>query len=78
MNRPPGEPLTPPLAQEVCQRTGSNAVIAGSISSLGSKYLVGLSATDCSSGDAIANEQASAPSKEDVVPALGKAATYDP
>jgi eukaryotic-like serine/threonine-protein kinase len=44
MGHSPEERLTPELAQEICQRSGSKAVIAGSIASLGSEYVVGLNA----------------------------------
>ena len=74
MNLAPGGALTPAIAQEVCQRTGSDAVVKGSIASLGEKYLLALSAMSCASGDAIADEQAQASKKEDVVAALGQVA----
>src|SRR6516164_8310808 len=40
MGRPSNERLTSQLAHEVCQRTGSAAFMKGSISSLGSEYIV--------------------------------------
>ncbi len=67
--------LTPQLAREVCQRTGSMAYIAGSIGSLGSEYVVGLKAVDCQNGDLLAQEQVTAPAKEKVLDALGGAAS---
>ena len=67
--------LTRVLAREVCQRTASAATIEGSISSLGSQYVVGLKAVNCGSGDVLANEQATASGKEQVLKALGEAAT---
>src|SRR5262249_27117782 len=75
MGKSSGERLTEDSARELCQRTGSKAMIAGSISGLGSQYLVGLNAVSCSTGDALAKEQVQATSKEDVVRALGKAAS---
>ena len=75
MTRPPDIPLTPDLAREVCQRAGSKAYIAGSIASLGSEYVLGLNAVNCESGEPLAQEQASAASKERVLDALGKAAS---
>jgi eukaryotic-like serine/threonine-protein kinase len=75
MGRSSNERLTQDSARELCQRTGSKAMIAGSISGLGSQYLVGLNAVDCSTGDSLAKEQVQATSKEDVVKALGKAAS---
>ncbi|MGA7625812.1 MAG: serine/threonine-protein kinase, partial [Candidatus Acidiferrales bacterium] len=75
MAQPKDTRLTRELAREVCQRTASAASIEGSISSLGSQYVVGLKAVNCRSGDALANEQATASGKEQVLKALGEAAT---
>jgi hypothetical protein len=71
MGRASGERVTRELAQEICLRTGSKALLSGSISSLGSQYMVGLEAVNCGSGDTLAKEQAEASKKEDVVKALG-------
>jgi len=71
MTRPADTKLTPELAHELCQRAGSKAYIAGSIASLGSKYVLGLKAVDCQSGDPLAEEQGTAASKEKVLDALG-------
>jgi len=73
MGRPPNERLTSQVAREVCQRTGSAAVLEGSISNLGSDYIVGLEAVNCRTGDALAQTQVQAPRKEDVLKALGEA-----
>ncbi len=75
MAQPKDARLTLGLAREVCQRTASAATIEGSISSLGSQYVVGLKAVNCRSGDALGNEQAVAVGKEQVLKALGEAAT---
>ena len=75
MAQPKDARLTRELAREVCQRTASAASIEGSISSLGSQYVVGLKAVNCRSGDVLANEQATASGKEQVLKALGEAAT---
>jgi serine/threonine protein kinase/tetratricopeptide (TPR) repeat protein len=75
MTRPPDTRLTPDVARELCQRAGSNAYIAGSIASLGSEYVLGLKAVNCHSGDSLAQEQATAASKEKVLDALGGAAS---
>ncbi len=66
--------LTLDLAREVCQRAGSKAALAGSISSLGTHYALGLNALDCATGDALGGEQAEADSREHVLKALGEAA----
>ncbi len=75
MAQPKDARFTRELAREVCQRTASAASIEGSISSLGSQYVVGLKAVNCRSGDVLANEQATASGKEQVLKALGEAAT---
>lgn len=75
MSRPAGTKLTPEVAREVCQRAGSKAFIAGSISSLGSQYVVTVEAVNCQSGDTLAQEQATAPAKEKVLDALSGAAS---
>ena len=75
MTRPAGTKLTPELARELCQRTGSRANIAGVIGSLGSKYVLELKAVNCQSGDTLAQEQVTAASKEKVLDALGEAAS---
>jgi eukaryotic-like serine/threonine-protein kinase len=73
MGRPPSERLTSQVAREVCQRTSSAAVLEGSISSLGSEYVVGLNTVNCQTGDTLAQEQVQAARKEDVLNALGSA-----
>jgi tetratricopeptide (TPR) repeat protein/predicted Ser/Thr protein kinase len=74
MGRPAGDRLTPEVTHEVCQRTGSKAMVTGSIASLGSQYVIGLKAADCDSGDLLAEVQEQAASKETVLKALGTAA----
>jgi eukaryotic-like serine/threonine-protein kinase len=75
MGRQQNDPVTREVAQEICLRTGSKALLAGSISRLGSQYMVGLGAVNCANGDTLAKEQAEASSKEDVVRALGNIAS---
>ena len=75
MTRPKETRLTPEIAREICQRTDSKAYIAGSISSLGSQYVLGLKAVNCQNGDALAQEQVTAASKEKVLESLGGAAS---
>ncbi len=75
MAQPKDARLTRELAGEVCQRTGSAATIEGSISSLGSQYVLGVKAVNCRNGDVLADEQATAGGKEQVLKAVGEAAT---
>ncbi|HZD31830.1 MAG TPA: hypothetical protein VE779_09230, partial [Candidatus Angelobacter sp.] len=74
MGQPADAHLTPALAQDICERTGSAAVLDGSIASLGNQYVLGLRAKSCRTGDILADEQAQAPRKEDVLNVLGKMA----
>jgi serine/threonine protein kinase/tetratricopeptide (TPR) repeat protein len=74
MTRPIDTKLTPDVARELCQRTGSQAYIAGSIGGLGSAYVLGLRVVNCQNGDMLAQEQVTAASKEQVLAALGEAA----
>ena len=75
MGRVPTEHVTADVAKELCLRTGSKAILTGSVSSLGTQYVVGLEATACSTGDMLAKEQAESASKEGVLKALDTAAT---
>lgn len=75
MTKPVGTKLTPDTALEVCLRSGSKAVIKGSIALVGAQYVIGLEAIDCQTGSALAREQIAAAAKEQVVGALGRAAT---
>ena len=75
MNQSPDERLTGEIAQELCQRTGSKAVIDGSIANIGSEYVVGLNAVDCQTGESLARQQVQAAKKEEVLNALDQAAT---
>jgi hypothetical protein len=74
MNRPPGTLLTSDVAQEICERTGGTAVLEGSITSLGSQYVLWLRARNCQSGDILGQEQVQAERKEDVLNALTRIA----
>src|SRR5580658_2821678 len=75
MTRPKDSRLTKDLAREVCQRTASAATIEGSIASLGSQYVLGLNAVNCHNGDVLAQEQVTTNGREQVLKALGNAAT---
>ncbi len=66
------ERITPEIGREICLRTRSKALLVGTVSSLGSHYLIGLSAVTCNTGDMLASEHAEASSKEDVLRALSR------
>jgi tetratricopeptide (TPR) repeat protein len=67
--------LTESTAREVCLRTGSKAIMLGSISKLGSQYVLSLSAVNCSSGDSLGTALAEADSREHVLKAVAEVAT---
>jgi len=70
MGQPPDARLTPEIARQLCQRTDSAAVLDGSIAKLGNQYVLGIKAVDCGGGDVLAEEQATADSKELVLKTL--------
>lgn len=74
MGKPSDQPLTPEIGREVCERTGSVAVLDGSIATLGSEYILGLRAVNCRTGDVLAEEQETASSKEKTLAALDQIA----
>jgi tetratricopeptide (TPR) repeat protein/predicted Ser/Thr protein kinase len=74
MGRPMNVKLTPDVAAEICERTTSAAVVEGSITSLGSKYMLSLRARDCRTDDILDQGQATAEKREDVSQALAHAA----
>ena len=75
MGKPPDTRITPEIAREICQRNGIKAMVHGSITSLGSQYVLSLEAINASTGNTIGQEQTQAASKEKVLDALGKAST---
>jgi len=75
MGRSPKEHINGDVGREVCVRTGSKALLGGSVSSLGSHYLIDLNAIACNTGDTLTKEQAEATSKEDVLKALSRASS---
>jgi eukaryotic-like serine/threonine-protein kinase len=67
--------LTPELARGVCERTGSTAILEGSIAPLGSQYVLTLQARSCRTGEILDQEQVQAARKEDVLSSLGQIAS---
>ena len=75
MGRSPDDRVTRDVAREIGQRQGLKAMLSGSISTLGSHYVITLEAINVQSGDAIAREQGEADSKEQVLSTLGRVAS---
>src|SRR5436309_823632 len=75
MERSPDERVTKEIAREICERQGLKAFLAGTVSNLGSHYVISLEAINAHTGDVIARQQEEAESKEQVLRTLGEAAT---
>jgi serine/threonine protein kinase/Flp pilus assembly protein TadD len=74
MGRAPEQRITQDVGRDVCMRTGSKALLAGSIASLGSHYEIVLKAVSCKTGDLLGAAQAEAESREKILQTLGEAA----
>jgi Flp pilus assembly protein TadD len=75
MGRPPDAKLIGSVAIDVCLRTGGDAIVAGSITTMGGQYVIGLQAINCQTREFIGSEQAEAQSREKVLRVLGNTAT---
>jgi tetratricopeptide (TPR) repeat protein/predicted Ser/Thr protein kinase len=73
MQRSPSEGITRAIARQIAEREQLKALVAGSITSLGRHYVVGLEAVNAQSGDVMAREQIEVNSKEEVLTSLGAA-----
>jgi serine/threonine protein kinase/tetratricopeptide (TPR) repeat protein len=75
MGRQPNERVTKELAREIGQRQGIKAVLAGTIVRFDRRYSITLEAASSQSGETIASAMAEANGKDQVLRALGGAAT---
>ena len=75
MGQPKDAPFKADLGREVCQRTQSAAVLDGTITQLGTRYLLTLKAVNCSTGELLSSTSAEASDKNHVLDALGKIAS---
>ena len=75
MRREPGDPVTESVARDMAERNGIKAVLTGSIAQLGTRYVIGLTAVNARTGDRLAAAQREASSRDEVLKALGEAAT---
>jgi serine/threonine protein kinase/tetratricopeptide (TPR) repeat protein len=73
LGKPATDKITPEIAREIGIREGIKAIINGTISKLGSQYIITLEAQATATGDAIGSEQAEAADKEHVLAALDQA-----
>ena len=75
LDRAPTDRITRDLAREICLRQGLKAFLSGTVSSVGSHYLITVEAVNAQTGDAIAREQVEAENKEMVIKRLGEITT---
>jgi len=75
LGQPRDQKITPELAQQLGQRLGVKAYLAGTIASLGSSYVIQINAVNCATGDVLAREQVTAQDKNSVLSAVSSAAT---
>jgi eukaryotic-like serine/threonine-protein kinase len=73
MGRSLRDEITHDVAQEVCVRTGSKALVNGTISKLGSRYLLSLNAEACNTGVILGSEKEEAADEDGVLRALSRA-----
>ncbi len=67
--------ITPELAQQLGQRLGVKAYLAGSIANLGSSYVIQINAVNVATGEVFGREQLTSPDKTGVLQAVSQAAT---
>jgi len=71
MGRRADDELDSATAREVCQRLGVKAMLEGTLSRLGSNYVLALNAMDCATGESVARQQGEATSSDEVLRVLG-------
>ncbi len=75
MGRRPNDRVSGQIARDLCQRQALKAMLEGSITGLGSQYVIAVNAVNCQTGETIAREQVEAAGKEQVLGAVGSAAS---
>ena len=75
MQLSPDTRVTRDVAKDICIRQGVKAMLVGSISGVGSHYVVSLEALNSQTGDTIASERFEVDGKEQVLKSLGPAAS---
>ena len=71
MGQQPDARITPEIGRQICSRNAIKAMLTGSIASVGSQYLITLTAVNAATGDTLAQEQVQASKKDDVLSTLG-------
>jgi eukaryotic-like serine/threonine-protein kinase len=75
LGQPKDQHITAELAQQIGQRMGVKAYLAGTIAPLGSSYVISINAVNCATGEIFGREQVTAPDKAGVLAAVSTAAT---
>ncbi len=75
MGRKPDERVTKELGEEICMRQNLKAFISGTISGFGEIYVLTLEAVNARTGESLGREFEQVDSREEVLNALGRAAT---
>ena len=70
--------MTQEVAHEVCVRSNSQALLAGSVAAIGDQYLITLRATNCQTGDTLASAEAEAGRRNHVLQSLDNVANGIP
>jgi DNA-binding winged helix-turn-helix (wHTH) protein/tetratricopeptide (TPR) repeat protein len=74
MKRPADSDLSAAVAREVCERLNDHVVLSGLIARFGQKYLVTLTATECSTGKDLVETKSVAKDREGVITAVDSVA----
>lgn len=75
MGRSPDERITSDVGREICQRAGLKAMLHGSITNLGSQYVITVEAVNAATGESLARQEVQAGKKEEVLNSLHEAGT---
>jgi DNA-binding winged helix-turn-helix (wHTH) protein/tetratricopeptide (TPR) repeat protein len=74
MRHKPDDPMTEPMAREICERTNSQAVVTGRIARAGQHFLITEEATNCVDGAVLGEAEYDAAKLEELPYAMGKLA----
>jgi Flp pilus assembly protein TadD/predicted Ser/Thr protein kinase len=74
MRQPADARISAGIAREICERTGSSAVVEPSVDRLGTRYVLGLEAHKCGADTVLYAEQAEVQGEEAVATALSRMA----
>jgi serine/threonine protein kinase/tetratricopeptide (TPR) repeat protein len=75
MGMPADTVLTSSIALALCKRESLKAMLTGSLAKIGNQYVLSVAATNCSTGDSLAAEQAQVGSRETVLGAVSAVAS---